>query len=137
MCAHIPKNPSWLRAFAGERCPRCRKGKMYQYPIWNLGKLLSMNPECGVCGLKFERETGFYYGAMYVSYAFTVATLVIEFVFLNSFLNIENPDVWLGVILASLLLLLPIFFRYSRVLYIRMAGQVHYEADAEDQTHTR
>ncbi|MEY3983850.1 MAG: hypothetical protein RL160_1409 [Bacteroidota bacterium] len=133
MCAHDSKKPSWLRAFAGERCPRCRRGKMFRHPIWKLGSLLEMHPNCEVCGLKFERETGFYYGAMYVSYAFTVGTLVSEFLLLTSVLNIQDPDTWFMVILGSLALLLPIFFRYSRVLYLRMAGQINYDYDPETE----
>lgn len=133
MCAQNHKKPSWVSAFVGERCPRCRKGKMFKYPIWNLGKLLQMHSNCSVCGLKFERETGFYYGAMYVSYAFTVATLVSEFLLLTSIFNIQNPDTWFLVILASLALMLPVFFRYSRVLYIRLAGQVYYDYDPETE----
>ena len=31
-----------------------------------------MHHHCPVCNESFERETGFYYGAMYVSYGLTV-----------------------------------------------------------------
>lgn len=131
MCAIEGKKPAAAVAFIAERCPRCRKGPMFRYPKYRLDKLLEMHEHCNVCGLRFERETGFYYGAMYVSYAFTVALVVSEFVFLNAILGIKNANVWYAVILSSMFLLLPLFFRYSRVLYIRMAGRVSYDPTAE------
>lgn len=131
MCATQHRNPNALIAFAAERCPRCRKGPMFKYPKYRLDKLLEMHEHCEVCGLRFERETGFYYGAMYVSYAFTVALVVTEFILLNAVLGIKDASIWYGVILSSMVLMLPLFFRYSRVLYIRMAGRVSYNPEAE------
>lgn len=130
MCAQHPKKPGAAGAFIAERCPRCRKGQMFQYPKYRLDKLLEMHEHCAVCGLRFERETGFYYGAMYVSYAFTVALVVSEFIFLNAILGIKDATVWYAVILSSMFLMLPLFFRYSRVLYIRLAGRVGYDPTA-------
>jgi len=34
-----------------------------------------MEPRCAVCGLKFEREEGYFLGAMYVSYALALVTI--------------------------------------------------------------
>ena len=42
-----------------------------QLPEWG-----DVKKECDVCHLKYEREPGFYYGAMYVSYALGVALFV-------------------------------------------------------------
>jgi uncharacterized protein (DUF983 family) len=124
-------HPGAFLAFCGERCPRCRKGKMFKYPMYRFDKLLDMHQHCQVCDLKFERETGFFYGAMYVSYAFAVALIVTEFILLNSILGIHDPNVWNAVILSSLILLLPVSFRYSRVLYIRLAGRIKFNPDSE------
>ena len=35
-----------------------------------------MNPSCDVCGLHFERESGYFVGAMYVSYGLGVLTIL-------------------------------------------------------------
>jgi uncharacterized protein (DUF983 family) len=48
-------------------CPRCRQGQIFKRAIY-LG-LPGMNERCAVCGLKFEREEGYFLGAMYISYA--------------------------------------------------------------------
>jgi hypothetical protein len=34
-----------------------------------------MNPYCTACGLKFEREEGYFLGAMYISYAMALITI--------------------------------------------------------------
>ncbi|MFO0004725.1 MAG: DUF983 domain-containing protein, partial [bacterium] len=60
-----------------QRCPRCHKGHLfinrnpYKWTNWD-----KMHNECGNCGLHYEREPGFFQGAMYVSYALGVAVSV-------------------------------------------------------------
>ena len=51
------------------RCPRC--GARTLFRGW-----LAMHPQCASCGLRFEREQGYFVGAMYVNYAFTVAIVL-------------------------------------------------------------
>src|SRR5436190_12582264 len=50
-----------LRAIIRQRCPVCLQGAMFR------GRF-EMNTTCPVCGHRFEREPGFFQGAMYVSY---------------------------------------------------------------------
>ena len=54
-----------LTAVVAGRCPRCLDGR-----IWR--GLFSMNEVCPVCGLRFEREPGYWTGAMVASYALGV-----------------------------------------------------------------
>ena len=58
-------------------CPQCREGKMFKYPLSKISKFAEMNQNCPVCNLKFEPETGFWFGAMFVSYANTIFLLAI------------------------------------------------------------
>lgn len=80
-----------------------------------------MHTNCPVCGLKYEQEPGFWWGAMYVSYALAVAACLPTFVacywvfglsFWNSFF----------VIIALQLILVPVLFRLSRSIWINMMG---------------
>ena len=57
------------------KCPRCRIGHVYQGPAYGL-KVQKMNSHCEYCGLRYEREPGYFYGAMYVTYAFSIAEMV-------------------------------------------------------------
>jgi len=53
-------------------CPRCRAGKIFRKSVWLFP---GMYERCPVCGLKFEREAGYFLGAMYISYALGIGTI--------------------------------------------------------------
>ncbi len=42
-------------------CPQCRQ-KMFTHAVTNLAHFRDMHENCPVCGLKFEREPGFFLG---------------------------------------------------------------------------
>lgn len=63
------------------KCPSCRQGKMFNTkgnPF--LFRIPEMRKHCPNCNFKFEMEPGFFYGAMYASYALTVAEMVASFI---------------------------------------------------------
>src|SRR5947207_327430 len=49
--------------------PRCWTGKMFRGSF-------TMNDPCPVCGLIFERDEGYFLGAMYISYVLSSALLI-------------------------------------------------------------
>lgn len=102
-----------------EKCPKCSEGKIFNKKgnIFLL-QLPKMNPTCPVCHHKFEKETGYFFGAMYVSYALTVAQMVAIFVI---GLLLTDNYVYIITAIAILLVLLSTYnFRMSRVLWIYM-----------------
>src|SRR4051812_28570945 len=56
------------------RCPRCNRGAIFKSGL--AGALGSINERCPVCGLVFLRESGYFLGAMYVSYGLGVITIL-------------------------------------------------------------
>ncbi len=80
-----------------------------------------MNPNCTQCKAPFTPEPGFYFGALFVSYAFNVALLVAVSVVLYFFFS---PPEWLyGVSLVVVsVLFIPFSFRYSRILFLYWFG---------------
>jgi uncharacterized protein (DUF983 family) len=58
--------PSTLASILQQRCPRCRIGRIFQYSIFR--GFPKMCERCSICDLKFEREPGYFLGAMYFSY---------------------------------------------------------------------
>ena len=79
-----------------------------------------MNEACPVCHQKFEREQGFFVGAMYVSYALSVPVIAALTAALSLFLP-KWPLHGL-VLLAGVLFLpaVPLVFRASRVAWIHL-----------------
>lgn len=107
------------------KCPQCRKGNLFTHPLYST-KFTQMYEHCEVCGLRFQREPGFFYGAMYISYAMVVALVIVTGFTLYLFLGDPSLTVY-GVTITVLILgLLPIVFRYSRILYLYWFGGVKY-----------
>ena len=108
------------------RCPRCHQGKMFTYSALNVTNFAEMPEQCPVCGQTFEPEPGFYFGSMYITFAFNVATVLVVGVLLYYLFN--NPDTWVyvTVVTAVTLLFTPIILRYSRAIMLYLFGGTQY-----------
>lgn len=116
-----------LRALLLGKCPRCHTGNVFTYPV--AGHLLQfnkMNASCPQCGVRLEPEPGFYQGAMYVGYAFTVACIVIAS-FVLYFVGDVSEWVYIGVVVALLILFVPFNYRYSRIVYLYLFGGIKFD----------
>jgi uncharacterized protein (DUF983 family) len=106
-----PPSRSWLTALLRQRCPDCRQGSLFK-------NLFIINSRCPVCGLRFEREPGYYVGAMYFSYALALAILVPLF-FLFQWLLPDWPTLLIPLLPVLIYLpFTPVVYRYSRALWI-------------------
>lgn len=113
----------YISSTLGCRCPRCREGKLFKYPLsLNFKKTMVMNEECPVCGQPTELEVGFYYGTSYVSYALTVILSVLSFLLWLLTIGMSLKDnrffIWIGVNAVLLLALQPWLMRLSRSFWI-------------------
>lgn len=101
-----------LAAILRLRCPRCLSGR-----VWR--QFVTMNPACPVCGFVFDRESGYFAGAMVVSYALAVPILAAMVIAL---IKIGGLDAVVALIIGNLayLVLVPFIFRYSRVVWLHL-----------------
>ena len=51
------------------KCPKCRKGKLFQSNVLENKGIYNMPNSCPNCHQDFQIEPGFYWGAMYMGYA--------------------------------------------------------------------
>jgi uncharacterized protein (DUF983 family) len=66
--------PSALQGIFRQLCPRCRSSTIFRSSLyWGFPK---MNDRCPTCGLHFNREPGYFLGAMYISYALGITAIV-------------------------------------------------------------
>ncbi len=114
--ANTPK----LVAMLDNRCPRCRKGKVFKYPAVDYFHFRKINENCPNCGLHFEPEPGFYQLAMYTSYANSVALLVV--CFFAVYILLDNPNEWvyIGITIGMGVLLAPLNYRFSRLMVLHL-----------------
>lgn len=100
-----------------EECPQCHQGKVFNTSLLSL-KIGKMNNECTHCHLDFTKETGFYWGAMFVSYALGTAEVFITY-FICRLLGTGTFDtINLWVVIATIVLLSPFNFKLSRVIWL-------------------
>jgi len=103
-----------VRAILRQRCPVCLEGPMFS-------GTLTMYERCPRCGHVFEREPGFFQGAMYVSYALGVglfaALALVADLGLAPRIGVV-PALFVAV--AVYLPMVPVLFRYSRVLWAHL-----------------
>ena len=132
----MPKTPkSWAMLHA--KCPRCRRGNMFSGGIYHFGSNKILD-HCPHCNLYYEIEPGYFYAAMYVSYAFNVAeafTIAVLTYLLTH--NSTSPWLYIGTMISGCVLLSPINFRYSRVLLLYwLSPKIHYQPhlDTDDST---
>jgi uncharacterized protein (DUF983 family) len=110
-----------LKAWLSGRCPKCRSGKVFTYPVWKLEKFHRMPESCPACGMNFYPEPGFYFGAMFISHAFTVALMTGIWIFLRVLFN--PPEyVYIWSLIGIAIMLMPVSFRYARLLWLYWFG---------------
>lgn len=112
------KIPELIYSTATNTCPRCHKGKVFKSSNpYNFTHLFDMNKSCSHCELVYEKEPGFFYGALYVSYALMSGTFMIWFVIDLLWLHLSALQLLLFVS-ATLLLFFPVAFRWSKLIWI-------------------
>lgn len=127
MSQSIRPTPNALWSIFTNKCPRCRRGKMFNnksaYAKLSLKYIFDMPEVCPECGQKYDMEPGFWYGTSYVSYALTVALSVATFIAWYVLIGVSVNDSrifwWLGTNAVILVVAQPWLMRISRVLYIR------------------
>lgn len=117
----MAKYPGNWKSMAHMRCPRCRYGRMFPHGTYS-AKFMEMHDECPHCDMDFEPETGFYWAAMYITYAFNAGLALVTSTLL--YFLFDNPaiEVYVGVVAGLGLVLTPVFLRYSRVLLLYTLG---------------
>lgn len=109
-----------IYSIINNKCPRCHEGSFFETNNpYDLKKFGRMNSNCAVCNENFKRETGFYFGAAYVSYGLTIGFGIALFLLFDVLLHMETLH-FIILFACLLILLMPIFFRLSRIIYIHM-----------------
>ena len=81
-----------------------------------------MYSACPQCGLKFEREEGYWTGAMLINWLLVSITLIP----LGALLLVKGQPFPLVLLFTLILLVafLPLFFRYSRIIWLHFDHKV-------------
>ena len=99
---------------------------MFTYPLKKLSKFNVMNAACPYCGIRLEPEPGFYQGAMYVGYGFTIAFISLVSAILYSLGDMSEWH-YIGASIGGMTLLIPLNYRYARIVYLYCFGGIKYD----------
>jgi uncharacterized protein (DUF983 family) len=110
----MPRQPLFkaLAAALQLRCPRCGQRTLFR-------NMFAMNRECASCHLVFEREPGYFVGAIYINYAATAGVAVAGFLILDACTSVSvTTQIVLWCIFGVGFPLC--FFRYSKSLWLAL-----------------
>ena len=111
---------SAIYSVLNNKCPHCHQGQFWKTNNpYDLKDFAKMNDRCPVCNEDFRREPGYYFGATYVSYGLTVGFGLLMYVILGWYFNMDTIP-FLLCFSILLIVLLPLFYRYARLIWIHM-----------------
>ncbi|MGF1638476.1 MAG: DUF983 domain-containing protein [Cyclobacteriaceae bacterium] len=113
-----------LKAILTHKCPRCRSQNIFIHSTYNVKGFLKMHRHCPHCNLDLTPEPGFYFGAMYFSYAINIALMVAFGIAFEVLVSPSSFALTLASVLLPPLFLAPWNFRISRVLMLYAFGGV-------------
>lgn len=126
------KHTSKLYAIVKGKCPHCRRGNIFTGSIYGFD-IQRTKHSCSNCNQRFEIEPGYFYAAMYVSYAMNMVEMITTG-FATYYLSggrLDFDSIWLyvGAIFLAALLLSPLNYRYSRIILLHLLSpKIKYNA---------
>ena len=98
-----------------QQCPRCRRGRIFRAPVYR--SPLGTFESCDVCGLRYEREPGYFLGAMYVSYLVSIPPVGL-LLWIIWRLTGTLSDLSIGAAFLAYLPVVPVVARFARVVWM-------------------
>lgn len=100
------------------KCPRCHQGSLFtNNNPYSFKNGLQMEKSCSCCGEVYEKGPGYFYGAMYVSYALMSGWFMVWFALDSLWLHL-TLFTFMSIIVCSVLLFIPLTFRWSRTIWL-------------------
>jgi|SRR5919109_5315599 uncharacterized protein (DUF983 family) len=121
----LPRLPLMIARALVRRCPVCGSGRLFH-------RWFAMAERCPRCGLRFAMSEGAFLGSMSINYS--IAGIAF-FVFLGVTLAVTLPDPPVGLLiggsLAVILVVLALFFPFSKTLWAAFEVALHDPADLD------
>ena len=119
MAKYIGKGSKFYSIFK-KKCPRCQEGDFFISHPYDIKHAGDIHERCSKCDLKYEKEPGFYQGAMYVSYALGVALFVTLWVSFNLFFPTLTTGVQVTIVAVTSIVLTPFMYAQSKIIWANL-----------------
>ena len=122
-----PTRGTMLARGATKRCARCGSGHLFR-------KWVSMVPDCPRCGLHFEREPGYWAGALAINIILVGGLFTIVFVIMLVLTVPDIPVVPILAILVPIMVIGPIVaYPFSKTMWVAIDRAFLQRLDANEQ----
>lgn len=102
-----------------EKCPKCSQGFVFEQKT-NILHLPIMYDTCEFCNYKYDREPGYFLGAMYLSYGLAVLQGILTFLICHYYF-LALSTLWESIIVILVILICGRKnYKLSRILYIHI-----------------
>lgn len=110
-----------LKKIFNNECPNCSDGKVFRDKnfFFSIG-FPKMNSICVKCNFKFDKEPGFFVGAMYVSYGLSVGQALCVYFITSLFFDKALDLRIIPVIMVAVVLFSFFNIRLSRMIWLYM-----------------
>lgn len=108
-----------LYSILNNKCPKCHQGDFFVTKGFYNKDFIKMRDKCPHCGEIFNKEVGFYYGAMYVSYGVNIGIGIGLFLLMVLVFDLSLLT-YLFSFFGLVVLLFPWVMRISRLIYINL-----------------
>lgn len=112
-----PNKPGYIKTIAHQRCPKCRKGIVFRHGM-------EMNNKCPYCGARFDREPGFFTGAMHLGTIIALPVALLLMFVLMVVLPDVHPALHGLLAMIGVLPIIPLTVRLSRVLWLDLGAHL-------------
>lgn len=109
------------------KCPKCHKTNVFPESAYNLKGFGNMNDTCICCKERYEKEPGYFFGAMFVSYALTAGWFTLTWA-IDSFVFHSETWQYLTFLIITIIGFMPITFRTSRLIWLNFF--IRFDKDA-------
>jgi uncharacterized protein (DUF983 family) len=113
--------PMWRRLGRGLvlRCANCGQGGLFR-------RWLTMVEQCPRCGHRFERQEGYWLGAIALNTFVTMGALVVTMVGLTIVLWPDPPWNLISIAVISVTAVMPVlFYPFSKTIWVAMELSLH------------
>jgi uncharacterized protein (DUF983 family) len=102
-----------------EKCPHCGESKVFK-KMKNPFIFPEMKDNCDVCNYRFDREPGYFLGAMYLSYAMAVFLGILTFLTCYFFFP-GMETIWIPTLIFVVITAFSYkIYKVSRIIYIHI-----------------
>lgn len=101
------------------KCPRCHEGNLYKSTLAEFNGIYNMHEACPNCNQDYQKEPGFYWGAMYIGYGLSSGYMLTAMVLGLFVFNLTTNQSFMAAILGGVFIV-PIVARLARAIWINI-----------------